>query len=63
MRYIITKKSRLALNTPYRGPTCMRAGVESSKVYDDRTEAQKDADKLTYYNSVGFRVEEYQESN
>lgn len=60
MKYIIMKSSRSFDNPSaiwaYRGSTCIDAGVEPGKIYDDFESAQKDADKLTKYNPVGFVV-------
>jgi hypothetical protein len=60
MQFIIMKSSRV-VDTPtpesaYRGPTCIRAGVEPGKVYDSFEAADADAKKLTHYNPVGFVV-------
>lgn len=54
-KYYITKASRLG-DTPYFGPTCDASGVEPAKWYDTREEAQKDADKMSAHNPVGFVV-------
>jgi hypothetical protein len=59
-KYIIMKSSR-AFDNPtapwaYRGPTCADAGVEPGKVYDNKAEAEIDAQKLTNCNPVGFVV-------
>ena len=59
MQWIIMKKTRA-----YPGPTrrnaycntetCVEAGVEPGKVYDDEEEAKRDAEKLGQANTVGF---------
>lgn len=53
-KFHIHKKSRLS--GPYAGPACNLAGVQPGKVYDSRDLAQKDADRLTACNPVGFEV-------
>ena len=55
--YIITKASR-ASNTPYQGPTCEKAGAPRGHIYSDREEAERDAQKMTEHNPVGFAVTE-----
>ena len=68
-KYIIMKSSRAFDGVEpwaawaYRGPTCADAGVTPGKVYDDKTEAENDAKKLTQHNPVGFVVLEMKNAN
>ena len=54
--YIINKSSRYPVMCPYSGPTCVDAGVEPGKVYNNLEDALRDAKKLSSKNIVGFRV-------
>lgn len=61
-RWIINKKSRgvLYAYTPYSdGKACELANVPYGKIYDDFTEASIDAEKLSQFNPVGYRVLAY----
>lgn len=58
MQFHIHKKSRMP-GAPYSGPACETARVPSGKVYDSQEEAQRDADKLSDANPVGFEVSPY----
>ena len=67
MPFIIQKSSRArenptALNA-YSASTCIEAGIEPGKIYDCRDEAQRDADRLTKYNPVGFVVTPLSDTN
>lgn len=57
-KYIIIKTSRPTSDTPYRGSSCERAGVLSGKIYESKEEAEKDAEKLSKVNPVGFVVKQ-----
>lgn len=54
--FFIRKSSRDA-KSPYEGPSLERAGIES-RWYLSREEAQRDADRLSEVNPVGFVVDE-----
>jgi hypothetical protein len=55
MRYFIRKTTRTE-NFPYSGPSCEKAGVPEGKWYTDKSEAERDAKKLSKVNIVGFEV-------
>lgn len=62
MKYVIIKASRshagdcVTTFDAYTGPTCESAFVKPGRVYSSFPAAQKDADKLSRYNPVGFIV-------
>lgn len=59
-RWVIKKTTETYKSGPgYGGATCERACVEPGKIYDDKAKAQKDADCLTEYNGIGFKVVMY----
>ena len=58
MQWHIHKSSRMP-GSPYSGPACAHACVTPGKVYDDKTEAEHDAAKLSDHNPVGFEVSPY----
>lgn len=64
MSYVIIKSSRIYHGgTGYTGITCMNAGVEPGKIYDDKESAQRAVDLLTEHNGVGFTIEEFKQNN
>ena len=56
--YIIHKSTRYP-GWPYQGPACEAVGIEPGKVYSSRQEAERDAERLTAHNPVGFLVVKY----
>jgi hypothetical protein len=67
-RWVIMKSSRANAEapSPYRGPSCSKAGVPEGLVYTSCAQAAEDAHKLTNCNPVGFVIrpttQEYQDS-
>jgi len=57
-KYVIAKTSRMPGLVSYNGPTCKHAGVTGEQVYTDNDEANKDAEKLSEHNPIGFVVYE-----
>jgi hypothetical protein len=57
-KWIIVKKSRDS-DLPYRGITCDMAGIEPGQYYSNKKEAVADAEKLSSFNPVGFKVKIY----
>jgi hypothetical protein len=57
--FVIRKRSRFSPGKqyPYSGPSCFTAGVVP-QIYADRASAERDAEKLTSCNPVGFDVVE-----
>lgn len=60
-KWVIVKSSRSYYGGPgYNGPSCARAGVSPSQIYEDKELAERDAAKLNNVNPIGFSVRPYQ---
>lgn len=53
--YIITKRSRI-VESAYKGPSCVVAGVKPGLLYTNLEDAVRDAKELTRVNPAGFVV-------